>query len=460
MGATMETQPTQHGLMQIFTSLGLATNNSLTALEGEKPEGKGFASLLSGYLPNGADDGLTGIDSNLLPPQVATNTDLAAVDTASLMDESLPLLGQALPLEQIASPLAVINPLTAEQAATVPTSGLAERASYKTPLTPALNKVDESDSTDSDASTQALADQGFYAQSLVSSLIGNAAGIKMNAVETTNNSLPLVDDSLKAVHVMPQQVNNGINSQNLTASELDEMSDEATDRFLGAEPALNASKPKKLAGLEVFPTPQASVPLNTLNPSAMEASVSLALALNEDPTTQSLDEMIDGEVIEKSEAEAKLTTLERKQDDQTLKLSKGQQAWGDAITERITMNAAKDIKQVTIHLDPPELGSLELKLQIKDDQQTHVQVQVQNPQVKEALESSAHRLREMLANQGLELSEFDVQTDSGRGEQSAFGANEQGQGQSQDSDASDNSAEEISVEIPKAKNNNLLDTFV
>ncbi|MFT4765328.1 MAG: flagellar hook-length control protein FliK, partial [Oleispira sp.] len=195
-------------------------------------------------------------------------------------------------------------------------------------------------------------------------------------------------------------------------------------------------------------------------PSAMEASVSLALALNEDPTTQSLDEMIDGEVIEKSEAEAKLTTLERKQDDQTLKLSKGQQAWGDAITERITMNAAKDIKQVTIHLDPPELGSLELKLQIKDDQQTHVQVQVQNPQVKEALESSAHRLREMLANQGLELSEFDVQADSGRGEQSAFGANEQGQGQSQDSDASDNSAEEISVEIPKAKNNNLLDTFV
>jgi flagellar hook-length control protein FliK len=66
----------------------------------------------------------------------------------------------------------------------------------------------------------------------------------------------------------------------------------------------------------------------------------------------------------------------------------------------------------------------------------------------------------MLANQGLELSEFDVQTDSGRGEQSAFGSNEQGQGQSQDSDASDNSAEEINVEIPKAKNNNLLDTFV
>jgi flagellar hook-length control protein FliK len=124
------------------------------------------------------------------------------------------------------------------------------------------------------------------------------------------------------------------------------------------------------------------------------------------------------------------------------------------------MNAAKDIRQVTIHLDPPELGTLELKLQIKDDQQTHVQVQVQNSHVKEALESSAQRLREMLANQGLELSKFDVQTDSGRGGTSEFGSDDQDQGQSQNSDTSQHSAEEMSIEIPKAKNNNLLDTFV
>jgi flagellar hook-length control protein FliK len=227
---------------------------------------------------------------------------------------------------------------------------------------------------------------------------------------------------------------------------------------LGSEPVLSPLKSKKSATLESMPALQSIAPLMT--PTVMQNQVSLALALNEDPTTQSLGDLIEGEVLEKGEFETKLNTLERKQDDQTLKLSKGQQAWGDAITERITMNAAKDIKQVTIHLDPPELGSLELKLQIKDDQQAHVQVQVQNPQVKEALESSAQRLREMLASQGLELSEFDVQTDSGRGEQSPYGSDDQGHGQSQNSDTSQHSTEEMSIQIPKAKNNNLLDTFV
>ena len=163
---------------------------------------------------------------------------------------------------------------------------------------------------------------------------------------------------------------------------------------------------------------------------------------------------------EKTEVDAKLLSSERKQDDQTLKLTKGQQAWGDALSERISMNAAKNIKQVTIHLDPPELGSLELKMIIKDDQQTQVQVQVSNPQVKEALESSAHRLREMLASEGLELAEFDVHTGA---EQQAGGQQqdaEQGLAQDQqNSDTSSLAAEEtLNINIPK--NNNLLDTFV
>jgi len=182
--------------------------------------------------------------------------------------------------------------------------------------------------------------------------------------------------------------------------------------------------------------------------------------MSEDPINQSLQDLTAAADIEKSEVEAKITTTERKQDDQVLKLNKGQQAWGDAISERISMNAAKNIKQVTIHLDPPELGSLELKLQIKDDQQTQVQVQVQNPQVKEALESSAHRLRDMLASEGLELAEFDVQTGAEQkgqdGEQDAQQSLAQEQ---QNSDTSFIEGEE-SLDISLPKNNNLLDTFV
>ena len=428
MGAIMETQPTQHGLMQLFSSLGLATDNSLTVLEGRSGEGKGFAGLLSGYLPSDAEN------------------------PAALVDEGLPLLGQMLPLEVIAPPVEPGNALTASLTANRPYS----------------DKSLDTMPTESDSSTQVLEDQGFYAQSLVSSVMRSAvnahSGLDMGSGAENAEAAKLINnprvagESANAIYTTAQRMGAMTNPPGLTTSELDGTGDETLDRFLGSEPVSNLLKPQKSAVLELLPTAQVTSPLNS--PVAAEANVSLALALNEDPTSQSLDELIDGEVMEKSELEAKSNTLERKQDDQTLKLSKGQQAWGDALTERITMNAAKDIKQVTIHLDPPELGSLELKLNVKDDQQTQVHVQVQNPQVKEALESSAHRLRDMLASQGLELSEFDVQTDSGRDGQASYDSDEQGQRQSPDSDTSQLADEEMSIEIAKPKNNNLLDTFV
>jgi flagellar hook-length control protein FliK len=418
MGATMETQPTQHGLMKNFTGQGLATDNLLAASEEKNSDTKGFAGLLSGYSSGAGEQSLNGINSNQLPLQQMSDSGDHSLNFADVADESLPLLGQVLPLDLIDPPIILSaelpNKLTDED----------------------LLASSNIDSVSGDVAIQLLEDRGFYAQSLVSSLIGSGA-IPGSGIDV---STPI---KLNNIH---------------TASELDAMGDEATDRFLGSESLLTPLKSKKSVTLESMTVSQSIAPLIT--PTALQSQVSLALALNEDPTTQSLGDLIDGEALEKGEFETKLNTLERKQDDQTLKLSKGQQAWGDAITERITMNAAKDIKQVTIHLDPPELGSLELKLQIKDDQQTHVQVQVQNSQVKEALESSAQRLREMLASQGLELSEFDVQTDSGRGESSEYGSDDQDQGQLQNSDTSPHSAEEMSIEIPKAKNNNLLDTFV
>jgi flagellar hook-length control protein FliK len=430
MGATMETQPTQLGLMKIFTSPGLAKDNSLTAIEGHNSDGKAFAGLLSGYLSNDAEN------SMMANPE----DDLS--NLTALADDSLPLSGQALPLELISPPLA--SPV---------------------------------ESFSLSASGGGPAEQDFYAQSLVSSLIASAtnSASATNAVSATNsasatnatsatnaasaiNLSSITGESAKMANVTPQKMANDVNLQNLTASELEAMSAETADRFLGSESMLHPLRSKKSGAIELLPASQNIAPLNS--PNAMETKVSLALALNEDPTTQSMGDLIDVQAMEKDEVDTKLNTLERKQDDQTLKLSKGQQAWGDAITARITMNAAQDVKQVTIHLDPPELGTLELKLHVKDDQQTLVQVNVQHPQVKEALESSAHRLREMLADHGLELSEFDVQTDSDRREQLADDSDKNDQGQSQNSDTSPQSDEEMSIEIPKAKNNNLLDTFV
>lgn len=463
----METQPTQQGLMQLFMSLGLSTANPLTSLgEGETPEGSGFDSLLAGYLPDSdgpeaqisiATDASSLLEGELTNRDMGLNT-IAQIETATLDEvEGLPLLS-----EEIGEPL--------------PLSGLSAVNLDPAEVIPIAS--DKSNSETDDKANALLANQGFYAQSLVNSTLQTNAA-SANSLNQTGPSgqarISAMAEQNSAAHALASMQARGASNKAITdgagqnvmsyADDLT-MDDEATfDRFLGAthkDSNLRSSKLSSLVSPESMPTmsltASGQVPVQLA--AAAESNVSLALSMGEDPIQQSLQDLTAIEDAEKVEIETKIQTAERKQDDQTLKLTKGQQAWGDVLSERISLNAAQNIKQVTIHLDPPELGTLELKLQVKDDQQTQVQVQVQNPQVKEALESSAHRLRDMLASEGLELSEFDVHTGSEQGAGSE--ANDSQQGLDQDQQNSDTliveGDETLDINLPK--NNNLLDTFV
>ena len=87
--------------------------------------------------------------------------------------------------------------------------------------------------------------------------------------------------------------------------------------------------------------------------------------------------------------------------------SQDQQQWGNALSNRIMTMISEDVQQARIHLDPPELGTLEIKLQIHQQQAT-IQVHAQHTHVRDALETHAFRLRESLSEQGIALKDFDV----------------------------------------------------
>jgi flagellar hook-length control protein FliK len=440
----METQPTQQGLMQLFMGLGLSTANPLATLgAGDKPGATGFDSLLAGYLP----------DSTLVDPELLSDVALPMVD---------PLIGGEAGLDAIDGvenlPLGVLS--VGDQ---LPLSSEAGNELISSKVLP---------EPEPDEQVQTLLEnQGFYAQSLVSNTLQAS-----NATKTLAPQASVINDQHSTTNVLASlqargaAANKGLldSSGALSAAELSDLEggdfseSSEMDRFLGAQKKtldpISALSNSISPSLTVSPLATATAVSAQLMASA-EGSINLALSMNEDPVQQSLQDLTAVEEGEKTEVEGKLLSAERKQDDQTLRLTKGQQAWGDALSERISMNAAKNIKNVTIHLDPPELGTLELKLQIKDDQQTQVQVQVQNPQVKEALESSANRLREMLANEGLELASFDVQTGSEQSSGEHQGSNEEFADEQQNSDASFIEGDEA-LKITVPKNNNLLDTFV
>lgn len=93
-----------------------------------------------------------------------------------------------------------------------------------------------------------------------------------------------------------------------------------------------------------------------------------------------------------------------------------------ALNERIMTMVNGELKRAIIRMDPPELGALEVRVQVNQDQ-TNIQIVSNNPQVREALESQSVRLREALAEQGMNLAQLDI---SHQGSQSG---QQQGDGQ-------------------------------
>ncbi|WP_305811208.1 flagellar hook-length control protein FliK [Photobacterium leiognathi] len=84
---------------------------------------------------------------------------------------------------------------------------------------------------------------------------------------------------------------------------------------------------------------------------------------------------------------------------------------GEQISERINMMIAKNLKQVDIRLDPPELGKIQIKLTLNQDQAS-VQFTVNNIQTRDMVEHAMPRLREMMHQQGLQLAQGSVSQDN------------------------------------------------
>ncbi|WP_160175102.1 flagellar hook-length control protein FliK, partial [Photobacterium sanctipauli] len=111
---------------------------------------------------------------------------------------------------------------------------------------------------------------------------------------------------------------------------------------------------------------------------------------------------------------------------------------GEQLAERMQMMLSKNLKHVDIRLDPPELGKLQIKLSMNNDQAS-VQFTVGNQQTRDLVEQAMPRLRELLSQQGVQLAQTSVQQDSGRqfaGQQNqAQGNGQQGNGSQQGSNA-------------------------
>jgi flagellar hook-length control protein FliK len=83
--------------------------------------------------------------------------------------------------------------------------------------------------------------------------------------------------------------------------------------------------------------------------------------------------------------------------------------WNSAFSQRVAMMVRNNMQSAELRLNPPELGSVNVRINISNDQ-ANVVFHAPAHAAREAIEAALPRLREMLAEDGLSLANVDVES--------------------------------------------------
>ncbi|QSX39099.1 flagellar hook-length control protein FliK [Shewanella sedimentimangrovi] len=105
------------------------------------------------------------------------------------------------------------------------------------------------------------------------------------------------------------------------------------------------------------------------------------------------------------------------------------QRFAPMMKQQLVTMVSQGIQQAEIRLDPPELGQMMVRIQVQG-QETQVQFHVTQSQTRDVMEQALPRLREMLAEQGMQLTDGQVSQGGGGRD---FGSREGSGGASEES---------------------------
>ncbi|MFZ6753144.1 flagellar hook-length control protein FliK [Undibacterium sp. Dicai25W] len=95
----------------------------------------------------------------------------------------------------------------------------------------------------------------------------------------------------------------------------------------------------------------------------------------------------------------------------------GSTGWDKAIGQKVLWMVGESIHSAELSLNPPDLGPLQVVLKVSNEHAS-ASFMCAQPEVREALESSLPKLRQMMSDAGIQLSGFSVNTQSsGQGQQ-------------------------------------------
>ncbi|MDN2669300.1 flagellar hook-length control protein FliK [Vibrio sp. 14N.309.X.WAT.E.F5] len=105
----------------------------------------------------------------------------------------------------------------------------------------------------------------------------------------------------------------------------------------------------------------------------------------------------------------------------------------EQVAEKVQMMMSKNLKNLDIRLDPPELGQMKIRMSMNNDV-ANVHFTVSNQQARDVIEQTLPRLREMLAQQGMQLADSSVQQQNSGQSQNSYNNGEQQSGSNRTND--------------------------
>jgi len=138
-----------------------------------------------------------------------------------------------------------------------------------------------------------------------------------------------------------------------------------------------------------------------------------------DSFSNTAGESLDGEVQQKTilssryglaELQTKVQDNGIKQYSTTIPSPVQSEEWADDVNQKIVWLTGRNIQSAEVHLNPAELGPIEIKISIQNDAAS-ISFNAQHATVRELLETNILRLRDMVETSGVDVS--DVNVDSG-----------------------------------------------
>lgn len=135
-----------------------------------------------------------------------------------------------------------------------------------------------------------------------------------------------------------------------------------------------------------------------------------------------------------------------------------QKQWGNEFSQKITWMATQQDQHAELHLNPAQLGPVDVVIKVSGDQAT-AQFTSAHAAVREVIEQSIPKLREMLADNGIMLGNTTVSDQAPREQRGEFGNQRQTAPNGRVLESVPSNMSDTRVVIPSSRHNGMVDTF-